>query len=147
VRIRLSPLPREHRLRARALLVLGIACLAIAPGMAAAKSTNISFVSVQVRTHGTKPALAENVDYQGKKRIGHDTLTCTIVNARLAHCTMAVTLAKGTINARLDLKRSSDDGPITITGGTGSYAGAKGTGKYRILNDTGTRTAVALHLK
>lgn len=128
-------------------LPLIFAGLAVLPGLASARATTLSFVSVQVRTHGTTPAVSENVDYQGKKRIGHDTLSCKIVNAHLAHCTMVVTLARGTIRGRLDLKRSEDSGPITITGGTGSFKGAEGMGRYRILNDAGTRTAVALHLR
>jgi hypothetical protein len=124
------------------------AFLALASGAAAAAPETISFVSVQVSTHGSgHTAVSVDNDYRGKTKIGHDTLTCNIVNARLARCLLAVTLAKGTIRGRLDLRRSSDEGPITITGGTGRYKDAKGTGKYRILNESGTRTSMALHLK
>jgi hypothetical protein len=55
-------------------------------------------------------------------------------------------LTPGTIRANLVLNFKASQGKGTVTGGTGKYAGAKGTLVFKNLNKQGTRTSVALTL-
>jgi hypothetical protein len=113
---------------------------------AAAKSQVIRFVAVQVSQKATKGGFViRDNDFINGKRVGRDTLTC-LASQTKANCRILVELPGGTVRARLVLLFSKSRGQGTIIGGTGKYAGAKGTLTFANLNAKGTRTAVVLTL-
>ena len=129
--------------------IFGACALVAAMAANAAGSAKvIKLLSVQQGQTRTKTGfVVRDTDFVGTKKVGHDTLACTVVSRQRASCRLVVTLAGGTIIGRIPIvfTRSSGAGPVT--GGTGTYAGAKGTVAYRNLNQKGTRTAVVISLK
>jgi hypothetical protein len=114
---------------------------------AAAKSQVIRFVAVQVSQKATKGGFViRDNDFINGKRVGRDTLTCSSASQTKANCGLVVALPGGTIKARFVIVFSKSRGQGTIIGGTGKYAGAKGTLTFANLNAKGTRTAVVLTL-
>lgn len=129
-------------------LVVCVICLVASVGQAAAGSTVLRFVAVQVREkHPSDTSfIVENNDFVGARKVGTDTLRCRIVSDAKAACTIRFRRTEGTVTARLTLTFSQSHGTGTITGGTKNYAGASGTLAFRDLNDEGTRTSVVLAL-
>jgi hypothetical protein len=125
--------------------VLGM--LFAASAQAAGSSEVIKFVAVQLSQKATKNGFViKDNDFVGRKKVGTDTLTCLVVSQSKANCKFLVVRASGTIRANLVLNFSASGGKGTITGGTGKYAGAKGTLVFKNLNEEGTRTSVVLRL-
>ena len=58
---------------------------------------------------------------------GYDRGACTFVGKATALCTIQIQLSKGTLAAQALLGPRSNNTPVTITGGTGAYNGARGT--------------------
>ncbi len=58
---------------------------------------------------------------------GTDRGTCTFIGQATALCTIQLKLSKGTLTAQALLPARSTNTPVAITGGTGSYNGARGT--------------------
>jgi len=123
-----------------------LAALAPAAALAAPKPQVITLLSVQrsQRQTGAK-LLIKDDDYQGKRKVGSDTLTCTIAGNK-AHCVAKIVFRAGSITARFVITAAATAGRGTIIGGTGAYAGARGTLRYTNLNKNGTRTTVVLTL-
>jgi hypothetical protein len=113
---------------------------------AGAKSNVVRFVAVQVSQKPTpRGFIIKDNDFINGRRVGRDTLTCLATQTK-ANCGLLVVLPGGTIKGKLVLVFSRSKGQGTITGGTGKYAGAKGTLTFANLNAKGTRTAVVLTL-
>ena len=110
----------------------------------AASSGTLSFTSQTTSQKFTSVSTDDVI--QGGKKIGTDRVVCRQVSETKAACSVTVTLAKGTILATFT-GGPQNSGPIKVTGGTGAYEGATGTGTYKNLNKDGTKTAVVLKLR
>jgi hypothetical protein len=107
----------------------------------------IKLVSVQQSQTQTKDGFViHDNDLINGKKAGRDTLTCKIVSQTKANCRLLIALAGGTIKGTFVIVLSKSSGGGKITGGTGTYASAKGTFTYKNLNAKGTRTLVVLTL-
>jgi hypothetical protein len=114
-------------------------------------ATTLKFVLKQtsLRETGDGFIFKEDVFQRGAK-VGSDRGVCKYVvpagssEPTGAKCKITITLAGGKIVLSGKLSFSSDRGPLTVTGGTGEYAGASGTGSYR--NKADETTALTLHL-
>jgi hypothetical protein len=65
--------------------------------------------------------------YEGSKKVGEDYSRCTEVSASATHCVGSYTLLHGTFQISGTISTSSDTNRLSITGGTGSYKGVRGT--------------------
>jgi len=129
-------------------LVTATAVLGSGAALAAAATTTLKLTSVQASTKQTSTTFSstENV-FQNGRKVGTDRLKCTFGRVR-ARCTVALTITgKGTVDLRFTTTMDSSGGPLTITGGSGTYEGVTGTGSYKNLNSEGTRTAITLKLQ
>ena len=68
---------------------------------------------------------------------------CTIIGKR-GLCNVQLNLSRGRLSAQGLVPNETDHTPIPITGGTGVYAGAKGTAYATQLSATRTRFDVRL---
>jgi hypothetical protein len=107
----------------------------------------IRLVAVQQSQKDTKTGFViRDNDFSGAKRVGHDTVTCAVVSKVKANCKLVLVLAGGTLKGNIPILFSKTQGAGVITGGTGSYSGAKGAVVYRNLNKQGTRTSILVTL-
>lgn len=74
---------------------------------------------------------------------GIDRTICTVIGKRLL-CTSEVRLSKGTLSAQGLGSMQSGSQDVAITGGTGAYAGARGTAHVTDVNATTTDIVVSL---
>lgn len=72
-------------------------------------------------------------------RVGSDTGTLTLVSARVVDAKVAVKLPGGTLKASGRTREQGGSDMIAVVGGTGDFAGARGTVEVIDLND-GLRT-------
>ena len=124
------------------------AVLVTGAAQAAGGSKIIRLTSVQVSEQhpNNQLIIIKNNDVINGKKVGHDTLTCKVVEQRKANCSIAIALAAGKLNGKFVQSFSASSGKGTITGGTGNYTGAKGTFTFRNLNREGSRTGVVVTL-
>jgi hypothetical protein len=129
------------------MLVTGV-LLAVGTAEAARSSEVIRFLAVQVnqKQPNDKTFIIKDNDLINGKKVGHDTLTCKAVSQSKANCSIVIVFAAGKLYAKFVLSFTAPGGKGTISGGTGKYAGAKGTLTFKNLNDEGTRTRVVLTL-
>ncbi|MGI8427741.1 MAG: hypothetical protein ACR2OB_00170 [Solirubrobacteraceae bacterium] len=110
----------------------------------AAKQT-LKFTSVETSQNG--PVLkAKDVNAKGKV-IGHDVLTCKSTSKHSLACTGVFKFTapkKGSISVKLKIDFTANLGQGIITGGTGGYAGAKGTIKGRATSAAGNKVKIVL---
>jgi hypothetical protein len=127
-------------------VVLGV--LLTGTGVQAAGAAKVvRFIAVQVSQKDKKNGFViKDNDFVGGKKVGTDTLNCTLVNRSKANCILLVVRPSGTIKGTLVLSFSASQGKGKVTGGTGAYAGARGTLTFKNLNENGTRTSVVLTL-
>jgi hypothetical protein len=122
------------------------AVLVAGAALAAAAPQTIAFTSVTASQKQTKTGFTSvSNDFQGKTKVGQDRLKC-IFKGNVGACAVTVTRSDGTIKAAFTIKGNPTGGPLKVVGGTGAYAGAGGTGTYKNLNKSGSRTAVTLKL-
>ena len=129
-----------------AVLVAG--ALLTGAAQAAGGSEVIRFLSVRVsekQPNDKTFIFHDNVVINGKKA-GHDTLTCKAISQSKASCSIVFVFAAGKLNGRFALLFTGSSGKGTITGGTGKYAGAKGTLTFKNLDTEGARTRVVVTL-
>ena len=114
---------------------------------AAGGSEVIRFTSVQVSEQhpNDQTFIVKNNDLINGKKAGHDTLTCKVVAQGKMSCSVAIVLAAGKLNGKFVQSITASGGKGTITGGTGKYAGAKGTFTFRPVKGEG-RTGVVVTL-
>jgi allene oxide cyclase len=86
--------------------------------------------------------LTTGVDFDatGQTRLGRSYLTCTFAGASLLNCRGTVVLRDGQITVQ-GVARDEPATTIAVTGGTGRYAGARGTMAVR---DEGARERATL---
>jgi hypothetical protein len=129
-------------------LVLG-SC-AVAAAFSASAGTTVKVIRLTAVQQSQKESktgfVIRDNDFSGGKRVGHDTLTCTVVSKVKANCKLLIVLAGGTLKGTVPILFSKTQGAGVITSGTGSYAGAKGALVYRNLNKQGTRTSLVVTL-
>jgi hypothetical protein len=127
-------------------VVIG-ALVAVVNGQAARSATVIKLISVQVsQKQPTKDTVVvQDNDLINGKKAGHDTLRCKFASIK-ANCSIVIALAAGKLNGKLVILFSASSGRGLITGGSGKYAGANGSFKYKNLNPKGTRTSVVVTL-
>ncbi len=118
--------------------------------LASAKSRTVSFVSVvtdyqQSGSHYT----AVGGLYRGKTKVGAVRYSCAF-DTKQATCkgTIRATLSNGTLRLRY-VYVSAHPGRTTIkvVGGTGAYAGTRGTGTYTPLDRSDSRQRIRLRLR
>jgi hypothetical protein len=74
---------------------------------------------------------------------GRQRSVCTLIGRR-ALCNIQLNLSRGKLSAQGLVPNETDHTPIPITGGTGAYAGARGTAFATQLSPTRTRFDVEL---
>ena len=137
-------------MRRFALIPFLAAAVALSATLASA-ATTIKFTTKQTSTRETAKGFVfnENVLRNGSK-IGTDRGVCTYVipagsaQPTGAKCVITISLPGGRIVLSAKLLFDAESGSLKVTGGTGEYAGATGTGTYRALPRD--RTAVTLQL-
>lgn len=81
-------------------------------------------------------------DRQGT-RVGTDTGVCTVLNAKQSMCETTLLLPKGQIVTHgLQIAKQSFE--LAVIGGTGAYAGARGTMVARPIKDGGATILITL---
>lgn len=144
--------------RPRVLLVLVAAFFAVAvfPAMAAAKTIHVVERAVtDAVTNGSEEDRAGNVltwhnkvyDAANKKQVGRDAGYCVrIVAGKSWECAWTTYLKGGSIMVQGPF---SDTGGtvLAITGGTGTYATARGTMNLEYHNKAGTAFDFIFHVK
>ena len=115
---------------------------------AARGSDVIRLTSVQVSEQhpNNETIIIKNNDLINGRKAGHDTLTCKVLAQNKVRCSIAVVLPAGKLNGKFVQLLSASGGKGTIIGGTGKYAGAKGTFTFKNLNSEGSRTGVVVTL-
>jgi hypothetical protein len=108
----------------------------------------IRFLSVRVsqKQPNDKTFIFRNKDMINGKKVGHDILTCTAISQTKASCSIVFAFAAGKLNAKFGLLFAASSGTGVISGGTGEYAGARGTLTFKNLDAEGTRTRVVVTL-
>lgn len=121
----------------RAMLVLAAAGALVLPVAASAKPPSFT-----AQGYGTSPLqsgatqhFVETLKVAGKV-VGHDKITCHATSATKAACTATFTFATGTFMIAGTINPSKAKNDIPITGGTGTYKGAKGVLHLDFLSAT-----------
>jgi hypothetical protein len=134
---------------AGAAAVLGAAGAFLPTAMASAHSTTqtLRFTSVQGPVvNYTKAQAQQDTDVNAAgKTVGFNELYGTATSSTTAAVTAAVDAKGGFLYGTYDINFST--GVITngeITGGTGAFAGAKGTLTAKAVNKSGTKYAVVI---
>ena len=84
--------------------------------------------------------------FEGSSKVGEDYSRCTEVSRRSTHCVGAYTLSHGTIQFSGTISTPSDTNRLSITSGTGSYKGVRGT-VLTEYNKAGTKAQETLTFK
>jgi hypothetical protein len=129
-----------------AALVAGAVLTGAAQAAAAAEVIRLTSVKVSEHQPNDTTFIIHNNDLINGKKSGHDTVTCRIVAQNKVSCSIAIVLAAGNLKGKFVQSLTAPGGKGAITGGTGKYAGAKGTFTFRPLNGVG-RTRVVVTLK
>jgi hypothetical protein len=131
-------------------LVTAAIVSAAAVPLASASPRAVSVVSVvtSATQSGNNYRAAADL-YRGKTKVGKAGYTCA-QDSKGKTCTgtIRVSLSDGTLRLKYAYV-SADPGrtTITIAGGTGAYAGARGTGTYTPLNASDSRQALKLRIQ
>jgi hypothetical protein len=122
-------------LRRTALVML--AGLAVLSAVAQAKPADFTANATQTSDHtsGRTQKFAETLRVKGKV-IGTDKITCVVKSATVAPCTATFTLKTGVIRIKGTLNPAKQRNTFPIVGGSGRYAGAKGTLHLFFLSST-----------
>ena len=99
-----------------------------AAAQAAVSSEVITFTAVQVsEKHPSDTSfIIKDNDLVNGKKVGTDTLSCSIVSQTKANCKIVIARKDGTIKASFVLPFTASKGAGTITGGSGSIRGSEG---------------------
>ena len=123
------------------------AALLTGAAQAAAGADVIRLTSVKVSEHypNNRTMIIHNNDFINGRKAGHDTVTCKVLAQGKLSCSVVIVLAAGKLRGTFVQSLTARSSNGTITGGTGKYAGAKGTFSFRPLNGEG-RTGVVVTL-
>jgi hypothetical protein len=141
---------RTSLVAAGAAVVLGTTGALVLPAVASAHSTThtLKFVSVQKASVGFSKASEgiQDTDVNAKgKTVGYDMLYVAVTSASSANANVTVNTNGGFLYGTFNI--SLKTGAVTngkVTGGTGTFVGAKGTIKAKSLNATQTKHAVTI---
>lgn len=128
--------------------ILGGTCTLAVPTLASARPVThtLRFTSVTERSINFSQSTGgqQDRDVNGKgKVIGFDELYIAFnLKTGVGKGNVIIVTKGGTVSGTLTLTQSSISGKVT--GGTGAFAGARGTISARNLNAKGTRTAVTI---
>jgi hypothetical protein len=126
---------------------VGIAAIAM-PALASSESTTHTLKFIVVDQKQTQPSKRTFVEDDQAKR-GGKVIGFGILDGRITSSTGGVgVVAFGTKGGLIYAKVTINNTPTTngtITGGTGSFKGAKGTISVTNLNKSGTRATVTIH--
>lgn len=135
--------PRRYLALPAALLITG----AFATPALAAKQT-LAFTAVQTSPDG--PVTKDKLVNANGKVIGHDVFSCKHTSVKhVVACTDVSRFTapkKGSITVKLKIDFTAKSNHGIITGGTGAYAGAKGTAKGTAIAAKGTKVKVVLKI-
>ena len=113
---------------------LATAALMASAGSAQAPPTTLHLVSTSQKNAGFMPKgtprLGDRLGFGDRisgDDSGYDRAVCTIVGRPQLLCTIQVQLSKGTLTVQGMLPERANKTPVAITGGTGTYDGARGT--------------------
>ena len=84
--------------------------------------------------------------FEGTTKVGEDYSRCTETSKTAVHCVGSYALKHGTIQFSGTISNESDTNRLTITGGTGTYKGARGSAVTE-YNKLGTRAKETLTFK
>jgi len=84
--------------------------------------------------------------FQGTTKVGEDSSRCTETSKTATHCVGSYTLKHGTIQFSGTISNASDTNRLTITAGTGTYKGVRGT-VLTEYNKAGTKAEETLTFK
>ena len=130
-----------------AALVAGVVLTGAAQAAGSADVIRLTSVKVSEQHPNNETIILKNNDVINGKKAGHDTLTCKVVAQNKVNCSIAIVLVAGKLNRKFAQSLTASSGKGIITGGTGKYAGAKGTFTFKNLNSDGSRTGVVVTLK
>jgi hypothetical protein len=139
-------------LRSYHVICLLALCAVCSPATAVSATASRSLKTIrltavqQSQTETKSGFVVRDNDFSGGRRVGRDTLTCAVISKLKANCKLLIVLTGGTLKGTVPILFSKTQGAGVITGGTGSYAGAKGGLVYTNLNKQGTRTSLVLKL-
>jgi hypothetical protein len=140
----------EENVRTRLPLILAAAGLAAMPALALAAPKSVAFVSEVTSAKQTGPKYTATADlFRGKTKIGKAAYACK-ADAKGDTCagTIKATTAGGTLRMTYTyISAKPAQTKISVVGGSGVYAGAKGTGTYMPLNAGDSRQAIKLMLR
>jgi hypothetical protein len=75
---------------------------------------------------------------------GVSRTVCTVIGRLKALCNIQLQLSKGKLSAQGLVPNTTDNTPLSITGGTGAYNGARGTALSTQVSPTETRLTIML---
>lgn len=128
-----------------AALVAGGLLTGAAQAAGGSEVIRLTSVKVSEQHPNDQTFIIKNNDVINGKKAGHDILTCKAVAQGKMSCSVVIVLAAGKLNGKFVQSITASSGKGTITGGTGKYAGAKGTFTFRPVNGEG-RTGVVVTL-
>ena len=126
-----------------AALVVGGLLTGAAQAAGGSEVIRLTSVKVSEQHPNDQTFIIKNNDVINGKKAGHDILTCKAVAQGKMSCSVVIVLAAGKLNGKFVQSITASSGKGTITGGTGKYAGAKGTFTFRPVNGEG-RTGVVV---
>jgi hypothetical protein len=140
---------RSRSTRGAVLVAMSIAAVLVLSGLAIAKpaTLHLSAVVYDVRSsNGGHLTSSKEKVYEGTSKLGEDYSRCTQTTKGSAHCIGSYTLKGGSILFSGTVSTASDTDRLAITGGTGSYRGARGT-VVTEYNKAGTKAKETLTFK
>jgi hypothetical protein len=107
-------------------VLAGVTCAFSAAAWATPPTLHLSATVYDTHTSGHVISSKEKL-FQGTTKVGEDSSRCTETSSTATHCVGSYTLKHGTIQFSGTISNASDTNRLTITGGTGTYKGARGT--------------------
>jgi hypothetical protein len=135
---------------AAATAAIGTAAILASTGSAQSSTTTLNLVAKSQKSVGFFPKHAPRQgdrfgfgDKISGDATGIDRGVCTFIGGN-SLCNVQVQLSKGSLSLQGFVPQRSRNTPIAITGGTGTYDGARGTAFATTVNQNTTRIKVVL---
>jgi hypothetical protein len=117
-----------HSRSIKAQVALPLLVAAVLPALASAHLATLHLSATVYDGHTSKGVYSSKEKvYEGSKKIGEDSSSCTKRSSSTVHCVGSYRLTHGTISFAGTILNSSDTNRLAIISGTGSYKGARGT--------------------
>jgi hypothetical protein len=135
---------RSRSVAASVVAALFVAAASAFSTVAWAKPPTLHLSAIVYDTHASMGVFSSKEKvYQGATKVGEDQSRCTETSNTAVHCVGSYTLKHGTIKFSGTISNASDTNRLKITGGTGTYKGARGT-VLTEYNKAGTRAKETL---